>query len=180
MRPFFRTAATALAACAALTSLGGCATREKTTSETLFGFITPYRIDIVQGSVVTKEQLARLTIGMDRRQVRDVLGSPALADIFHADRWDYPFIIRRQGAEPQRRSIVLRFDDDKLSKIEAPDLPTEQEFVASISRQRDVVVPRLELTEAERAALPVPPPRAASAPEAPTGPVRSYPPLEAR
>jgi outer membrane protein assembly factor BamE len=160
--------------------LAGCASQRQT-SDTLFGLITPYRIEIVQGNVVTQEQLAKLQVGMDRRQVRDVMGTPMLADVFHADRWDYPFSIRRQGAEPQRRSIVLRFEGDKLAKIDAPDLPSEQEFVASISRWRDVKLPerKLELTDEERAALPVPPVRPASAAE-PVGPVRSYPPLETR
>jgi outer membrane protein assembly factor BamE len=160
--------------------IGGCASQRQT-SDTLFGLVTPYRIEIVQGNVVTKEQLGKLQVGMERRQVRDVLGTPMLADVFHADRWDYPFSIRRQGAEPQRRSIVLRFDGDKLAAIEAPELPGEHEFVASISRCRNTPLPqrKLELTDEERAALPVPPARAASAAE-PVGPVRSYPPLETR
>ena len=160
--------------------LAGCASQRQT-SDTLFGLVTPYRIEIVQGNVVTKEQLAKLQVGMDRRQVRDLLGTPMLADVFHADRWDYPFSIRRQGAEPQRRSIVLRFEGDKLATIDAPELPAEHEFVASISRWRNVKLPerKLELTDEERAALPLPPPRPASAAE-PTGPVRSYPPLETR
>ncbi|MEO7243559.1 MAG: outer membrane protein assembly factor BamE [Rubrivivax sp.] len=169
-----------LAAAAVLTPallLGGCASQRQT-SDTLFGLITPYRIEIVQGNVVTKEALEKLAVGMERRQVRDLIGTPLVTDAFHADRWDYLFIIRRQGAEPQRRSIVLRFDGDKLAKIEAPELPSELEFVASIARVREPLPPRkLELTDDERAALPVPPPRPASAPE-PVGPVRSYPPLE--
>ena len=90
---------------AAIALLGGCASQLQT-SETLFGLITPYRIDIVQGNVVTQEQIERVKPGMNRRQVRDVLGSPLLTDVFHADRWDYLFTIRRQGAEPQRRSVV--------------------------------------------------------------------------
>jgi outer membrane protein assembly factor BamE len=56
-------------------------------------------------------------------------------------------------------------------------LPSEREFVASISRIKDPRAPRLELSEEERKALPLPPPRVAPAPE-PTGPVRDYPPLE--
>jgi outer membrane protein assembly factor BamE len=68
--------------------------------------VTPYRIEIVQGNVVTRSRPARVKPGMTRAQVRDMLGSPLLTDPFHADRWDYVFTIRRQGTEPQRRSIV--------------------------------------------------------------------------
>ena len=135
-------------------------------------------MDIVQGNVVTKEQAARIKPGMNRLQVRDILGSPMLTDPFHADRWDYIFTIRRQGTEPQRRAVVVHFKGDTLEKLEAPDLPTEQEFIASVSRpikaSRDHAI---VLTDAQIQALPKPP---APAPEAsvPMGAVRSYPPLE--
>ena len=70
-------------------------------SDSLLGVITPYRLEIVQGNVITKEQAALVKPGMSQAQVRDVLGSPLLTDLFHVDRWDYVFTIRRQGAEPQ-------------------------------------------------------------------------------
>lgn len=158
-------------------SLGGCASQLRT-SESLFGLITPYRMEIVQGNVVTKEQMERVRVGMTRRQVRDALGAPLVTDIFHAERWDYIFLIRRQGAEPQRRAITLVFSGDALRTIDSPELPSEKDFVSSITRQRDAFPARkLELTEEERAALPKPPLREAPAAE-PSGPIRPYPPLE--
>lgn len=161
----------------ALVGLSGCASQFQG-ADKVFGVFTPYRMDIVQGNVVTKELLEGVQLGMTRQQVRDRLGTPTVTDLFHADRWDYPFLIRRQGAANQDRSIVLHFEGDKLLRIVAPELPTEREFVAAISLEHKKFEPRkLELTEAERAALPLPPPRAASAAEA-SGPVRSYPPLE--
>jgi outer membrane protein assembly factor BamE len=166
-------------ALAAALALGGCASQLKSGGD-LFGFITPYRIDIIQGNVVTQEQIERVKPGMTRRQVRELLGSPMLTDIFHADRWDYPFAIRRQGTEPQRRDIVVRFDGDRVASIEAPALPTEREFVASITRAVKLPERKLELTEAERQALPKPPPREPQPAAPATGAVRSYPPLEAR
>jgi outer membrane protein assembly factor BamE len=161
---------------AAVLVLGGCASQLQT-SETLFGLITPYRMELVQGNVITQEQIVRLRVGMSRRQVRDVLGTPLLEDVFHADRWDYLFTLARQGTEPQRRSIVLHFDGDVLRAIESGELPTEREFVSSITREAKYPDRKLELSPEERAALPKPAPRAASAPEA-SGPLRPYPPLE--
>ena len=155
--------------------LTGCEALQRTDS--LFGFITPYRIDIVQGNAITKEQAALVKPGLSRLQVRDVLGTPLLTDPFHAQRWDYIFTLRRPGAEPQRRSVVVMFEGDVVKSIDAPDLPSEREFVASISRYRDIRQPKLELSEEERAALPLPPRREA-APVEPMGPVREYPPLE--
>jgi outer membrane protein assembly factor BamE len=156
--------------------LGGCAAPQRPT-DSFLGFITPYRIDIVQGNVVTKEQLALLKPGMSRNQVRDILGTPLLTDPFHGNRWDYIFAIRRPGTETQRRSVVVLFDSNGLQSVDAPELPSERDFVASIARDVYIAAPKLALTDAERAALPPPPRRDAPAAE-PTGPVRTYPPLE--
>jgi outer membrane protein assembly factor BamE len=160
---------------AAATLLSGCEALQRTDS--LFGWFTPYRIDIVQGNAVTKEQAALLKPGLSRLQVRDVLGTPLVSDPFHANRWDYIFTLRRPGAELQRRSVVVEFEDDVVKKVDAPDLPSERDFVASISRFKDLRQPKLELSEEERAALPLPPKREAPVAE-PVGPVRDYPPLE--
>jgi len=158
-------------------ALSGCSAISQDGS--LLGLVTPYRIDIVQGNVVTKEQLALVRPGLTRVQVRDLLGSPLLADPFHADRWDYVFTIVRPGTQPQRRSVVVYFEGDRLAKIDAPDLPSEREFVALISRtSASGKTVTLELTPEQVAALPAPVKQAAPAPEPEMGPLRNYPPLE--
>ena len=162
---------------ALLPLFGGCASWLPS-SDGLLRLITPYRIDIVQGNVVTKEQLALLKPGMSRNQVRDVLGSPLVTDAFHVDRWDYIFTIRRPGTEVQRRSVVVLFEGEGMKSVDAPDLPSEREFVASITRARDLKTPKLELSEEERKALPLPPKRDLPATPEPSGAVREYPPLE--
>jgi outer membrane protein assembly factor BamE len=164
-----------MACAAATTQLAGCEALQRTDS--FFGWFTPYRIDIVQGNAVTKEQAALLKPGLSRLQVRDVLGTPLVTDPFHADRWDYIFTLRRPGAEPQRRSVVVTFEADVVKSVDAPDLPSEREFVASISRFKNPREQKLQLSDDERAALPLPAKREAPAAE-PVGPVRDYPPLE--
>ena len=167
---------------ALLLALGGCsmlpALPKLTPGESFLGLITPYRMDIVQGNVVTKEQVALIKPGMPRAQVRDILGSPMLTDLFHADRWDYVFTIRRPGTEPQRRAVVAYFKGDALDRLEAPELPGEREFVASISRPMPTSKPTLlELSDEQKKALPVPP-KVVAEPVAPMGASRSFPPLE--
>lgn len=158
--------------------LAGCGSAVRSTDGSLFGWITPYRIEIVQGNVVTREQAELVRPGMSQSQVRDVLGSPLIADPFHADRWDYVFTIRRAGAESQQRRIVCLFDGEKLKSIDAPDLPSERDFVNSIdtfkSRGR---IPALALTDEQLNALPKPA-AAVSPASAPEGAARAYPPLE--
>ena len=158
-------------------ALAGCQSLQ--TSENFLGILTPYRLEIVQGNVITSEQVALAKPGLTRAQVREVLGSPLLTDPFHGDRWDYVFTIRRQGAEPQLRRIVVRFKSDVLECIEGgAGLPNEHEFVASIDAFKTARnAPPLVLTEEQIKALPAPlrPP----APEPPPPvPARTYPPLE--
>jgi outer membrane protein assembly factor BamE len=159
--------------------LAGCQALQ--TSDSFVRFVTPYKIEIVQGNVVTSEQAAAVKTGMSRAQIRDVLGSPLLADPFHGERWDYVFTIRRQGAESQSRHIVVMFTGDTFKSIETNGaLPSEQEFVASIdSFKTSRISPPLELTPDQVKALPAVKPPAPAASE-PMGAVRDYPPLEPR
>jgi len=165
-----------LGACSSMPSFKSLAS---VSGEKVMGIVTPYRVEIVQGNVVTKEQIAAVKPGMTREQVRGVLGTPLLTDVFHADRWDYFFSIRRQGQPFEQRRVVAWFDGDTLKSVDAPDnLPSENEFVASIARKpANDKMPKLELTEAERKALPLPKPEA-PAPVADETPLRRYPPLE--
>lgn len=175
MRPVLTACALALlAGCSYLPSL-------PTDGESFLGVVTPYRMEIVQGNVVTREMAERLKPGLTRAQVRELLGSPLLTDIFHADRWDYVFSIRRQGAPYQQRRVTLFFEGETLKSFEAGELPSEQDFVASIdTRRAPSKPPVLALTEEQLRALPAPaktaPPKAS---DEPLGPARSYPPLEA-
>jgi len=157
--------------------LAGCGGLKVT--ENFLGAITPYRVEVVQGNVITSEQIVAAKPGLTRAQVRDVLGSPLLADPFHADRWDYVFTIRRQGAEPQLRRVVVRFKADVLDSIEgAADLPSEHEFVTSIDTFKTARnAPPLILSEEQIKALPAPVRPAPPEPPPPV-PARTYPPLE--
>lgn len=141
--------------------------------------VSPYRIDLVQGNVVTREQLAALRTGMPRQAVRDVLGSPLLTSVFHAERWDYVFTFRRQGADPQARRVTVFFRNDALDRFEADELPSEAEFVATLRSGLRVgdKLPALEASPQDLQKF-TPPARPAQTP-APAPAAASYPPLEA-
>ena len=62
--------------------------------------------------------IAQLRRGMTRDQVRFVLGSPLVVDMFRKDRWDYVYRFRPGSGEPQQRMIALFFDGDVLDRIE--------------------------------------------------------------
>jgi outer membrane protein assembly factor BamE len=171
----------ALVAAAAIVVLSGCSTAG---GNSVLNAITPYKISVVQGNFVSKEQVDALQKGMSRDQVRNVLGTPLVTSLFHADRWDYVFTLKRQGVEPQKRHLTVYFQNDVMDRVEGDPMPSESEFVSTLDTHKRLgKVPRLEATEEElqsfqaknQAAAPTTP--AAPAPSAPAAPV-NYPPLE--
>ena len=167
-------------AAAAAALLAGCGTFDNA-SNRIAGAFTPYRIEVVQGNFVSREQVQALQPGMSRQQVRDILGTPLVSSLFHADRWDYVFTLKRQGVEPQQRRLTVFFESDRLARTEGDTMPSEAEFVATLEKRKAGKVPVLEATEEQlraferrnpEAARPEPAP--APAPAAPA----TYPPLE--
>jgi outer membrane protein assembly factor BamE len=148
-------------------------------SDHFLGVVTPYRLEVVQGNVVTQEQASAVQPGMSRAQVREVLGSPLLTDLFHVDRWDYVFTIRRQGAPKQQRRVVAWFEGEAFKKLETDgNLPAEREFAALIDNNKSPrSTPKLALTDEQLKALPLPPEAASDEARAASAPARSYPPL---
>jgi outer membrane protein assembly factor BamE len=167
----------------ACAGLGACAGVDNSTRN-FASAITPYKPEVVQGNFVSREQVEALRPGMSRAQVVEVLGSPLLTSVFHADRWEYVFTIRRQGVDAQRRKLTVFFKGEDLEKFEGDPMPSEVEFVATIDTQRKFgKAPNLEATEEQlnkaqgnSGSSNAP---ASPAPELPSGaaPV-SYPPLE--
>ena len=170
----------AAAACAAMAGCGlGGATQR------LAGAITPYRVEVVQGNFVSKEQVEQLKAGMTRDQVKATLGTPLMASLFHADRWDYVFTLKRQGVEPQSYKYTVYFKNDQLERFEGDAMPSETEFIAKLGNRRKLgEVPVLEATEeqlvkAAGKSRPAADSAAATSASAPAGaPAASYPPLE--
>ena len=166
----------ALAACAAVS---GCGTFDNM-SQGIVGAVTPYKVEVVQGNFVSREQVAALKPGMSRQQVRGILGTPLVSSLFHADRWDYVFTLKRQGVAAQSRKLTVFFKGDALERHEGDEMPTEAEFVATLDNKRkDAKVPVLEASEESLKQFSAP--RAAPVPDTPPpapAAAASYPPLE--
>ena len=146
-------------------------------------WITPYKIDVIQGNFVSKEQVEALKVGMTRGQVKDVLGTPLVASLFHADRWDYVFTLKRQGVEPQSYKFTTYFKGEVLERFEGDTMPTELDFILALASARSPgKVPVLEATPEQLKAAEKPPagdaPAATPAPLAAPAAAVTYPPLE--
>jgi outer membrane protein assembly factor BamE len=130
--------------------------------------VTPYRIDVLQGNFVSREQAALLKPGMPREQVRAILGSPLLTDIFHADRWDYVFSIRPGNKPVQQRQLTVFFDaQGRLVRTEGDPLPSEEEFVAQLDDLRRGIVTAGDAPRSEPLAAAAAPASAAASATAP-------------
>lgn len=169
----------ALAASTAALLLAGCSSLGL--GDRLTGVFSPYKVEVVQGNFISREQVEALRPGMTRQQVRDVLGTPLVSSLFHSDRWDYIFTLKRQGVEPQQRKLTVHFKGDAMERAEGDPMPSEAEFVATLdNRRKSGTIPPLEASEEKLRAASGKPAAAASAASPPpaTAPAASYPPLE--
>ena len=103
--------------------------------------IKPYRIEIQQGNYISQEMLAQLKLGMTREQVRYVLGTPLVTDIFHADRWDYVYYRQRPG-KFENRKISVHFDKDgKLARIGGDVVPAGETPLSDVPAEKPAEKP---------------------------------------
>lgn len=99
-----------------------------------------YRPDIQQGNVVTQEQVNELEPGMTKRQVRFLLGTPMLTDVFHANRWDYAYTFGVGSRPTDFSRVSVYFEEDRLVRIagdlrpqpESERKPPEKEVVVTV------------------------------------------------
>jgi outer membrane protein assembly factor BamE len=77
-----------------------------------------YKQNVQQGNAHEQEDLDQLEVGMTKKQVAYLLGTPAVHDPFHHDRWDYISMLSRRGGEPVRRLVTLTFENGVLIETE--------------------------------------------------------------
>ena len=76
-----------------------------------------YKQNIQQGNAIEQEDLDKLRLGMTKNQVSFLLGTPAVRDPFHRDRWDYVSTFSRRGDEAVMRKVTLYFENGTLSEM---------------------------------------------------------------
>jgi outer membrane protein assembly factor BamE len=139
----------------------------------LSSVISTYRIDIQQGNVVTQEMVNKLKAGQTRSQVRFVLGSPLVTDMFHQDRWDYVYLMQRQGKPDERRRLTVIFDGDKLVSLEGDVVVTDKALEPPPSPAQKSAAP---VSAPVKPAVPAPAPKLEAAKPASTPPAAAAPP----
>ena len=76
-------------------------------------------MDIPQGNRIDASLVEQLEIGMSRKQVKFLLGTPAIVDLYRPDQWHYIYFLKTgDDGEIEKKRMTLTFSDDLLSKIE--------------------------------------------------------------
>lgn len=114
---------------------------------TKWGF--PYKTDVQQGNWITSEQVEQLRVGMTREQVRYVLGTPTLQDIFHSDRWDYPYYNQPGYGKVDKRLFTVWFDGNTLVRWDGDNQPNHEPFQNPATMEPDSQSGILQAIDAE-------------------------------
>lgn len=168
-----------LLVCTTLAHLVACGSLDDA-SRRLVSVVTPYKMEIVQGNFVSREQVDALKPGMTRLQVRDILGTPLVTSVFHADRWEYAFTLERASVTRQARKLTVFFKGDALERFEGDAMPSETEFVNHLEMQnKPGPVPALTASDEALARFATAnPAQTKPAVPRPTAGAVAYPPLE--
>ena len=76
-----------------------------------------YRADLQQGNLISQEDVAMLRVGMDKREVQKILGTPLVRHAFTRDRWDYFYSLKQNGKLVKQTNLTLLFKKSRLTKI---------------------------------------------------------------
>lgn len=76
-----------------------------------------------QGNTLDPELVEKITLDMNKDQVRFILGSPLIVDSFHPDRWDYVYLLTPSHGEQQHHQLTIIFDRDEVIDIIKRDIP---------------------------------------------------------
>ncbi len=109
-----------------------------------------HKIDVQQGNVVNQEMVNQLRPGMEKRQVRFIMGTPLVKDAFHEDRWDYVYRYKKGGAddeEVEKRRVSLIFENDRLVSVQGDLRPLPQDAAGAKEKETIVEVPPQERDE---------------------------------
>jgi outer membrane protein assembly factor BamE len=96
-------------------------------SLSLPGFLslTPHKVEVQQGNLITPEMREKIKVGMSVPMVRSILGTPLINDPFHAKRWDYVYSLEKGGKMIEKQRLTLYFEGERLIRIDDSNMPVQ-------------------------------------------------------
>ena len=82
-------------------------------------------LDEIEQGNDTPEMREKLKLGMSKQQVRFVLGTPMVNDVFHENRWDYAYRLEQGGKLVETQHLTTFFEGENLVRVEdnGPGIP---------------------------------------------------------
>jgi outer membrane protein assembly factor BamE len=131
------------ALCATLVTTGcsGSGSKSENAGSVLESLPFVYKMTVQQGNIITEEEVDQLETGMTKAQVRYLLGTPLLTDLFHTERWDYVYTIRRGHKDMQVKPFSVYFANDGLIRVEGYLHPDPARAAQQVPQELLVNVP---------------------------------------
>lgn len=96
-----------------------------------------YKVTVPQGNLLDAKRVKEVEIGMSKRQVTLLLGTPSIVSPFDQDHWEYTTSVSRRGRPINVKSLSMRFEDDALVKMDGDYLSDQdQELLRETARLR--------------------------------------------
>lgn len=80
-------------------------------------FFTLHKMDVKQGNVLEANDVQQLRNGMSQAQVKEILGTPMLTNIFSPNRIDYVYTTQKGGQAMQEKKVVCIFNNGRLVEV---------------------------------------------------------------
>ena len=90
-----------------------------------------YKQPIYQGNLIREQAVSQLQVGQSKQQVNALLGTPSIADPFHAQRWDYTASqrVNRLGTT-ETKNFTVFFENDMVTRWEGDYFPNQDAELA--------------------------------------------------
>jgi outer membrane protein assembly factor BamE len=76
-----------------------------------------HHMDIEQGNVITPEMVSRVHVGMSMEEVKEIMGSPVLINVFDPNRKDYVYTYKPGNGDFTEKYITFIFNNGRVSSI---------------------------------------------------------------
>ncbi len=91
-----------------------------------------YHAPVYQGNLLETKSVEQVKPGMSKQDVAALLGTPSIADPFHAQRWDYAASEqdRRGQRKPVIKTLTLEFEGNNLVSMTGSYFPEQDQALA--------------------------------------------------
>lgn len=102
-----------------------------------------HKISIQQGNLLNEQQLAQVTVGMNKQQVSSLIGTPVEKTPFRNNQWDYVYTRAPAGSAVKARRASIIFEDDVVARIDTSEmqvsgeLPQQRYFWERVSKDEE-------------------------------------------